>query len=138
VNINTGASGLDTLDDKTELGFPTLSKTVASGPGTVLASMWGMIDYPFAHCIMTPTVGMFAVPDRPVQSPPPPAPEPTADAPAPAPAPPAGNSGGGGGAPQAAPAPTQPGVTQAPPPPVAPAAPNLAGSVVQGEIAHQS
>lgn len=71
LNVNTGASGLTTLDDRTELGLPTLSKTVASGPGTVIASMWGMIDYPFAHCVMTPTVGMFYVPNLPVQAPPP-------------------------------------------------------------------
>ncbi|MEV4235936.1 MULTISPECIES: hypothetical protein [unclassified Nocardia] len=73
LNVNTGASGLTTLDDRTEYNMPTLSKTVTSGPGTVIASMWGMIDYPFAHCVMTPTVGMFYVPDLPVL---PPAPAP--------------------------------------------------------------
>ncbi|MFD0363865.1 hypothetical protein ACFQZZ_20640 [Nocardia sp. GCM10030253] len=74
VNINTGASGIDMLDDKTEMGLPTLSKTVASGPGTVLASMWGIIDYPFAHCVMTPTVGIFEVPNAPAPAPAAPAP----------------------------------------------------------------
>jgi hypothetical protein len=54
--------------------------------------MWGMIDYPFAHCVMTPTVGMFSVPDQPVL-PPAPAPAPESAAPAPAPV--------GAGAPQA-------------------------------------
>jgi hypothetical protein len=71
VNVNTGASGMDVLDDTTELNLPILSKTVASGPGIILASMWGIIDYPFAHCVMTPTVGLFTVPDAPA---PPPAP----------------------------------------------------------------
>ncbi|MFC3962552.1 hypothetical protein [Nocardia jiangsuensis] len=81
VNVNTGVSGMDPLDDHTELNLPTLSKTVNSGPGTVVASMWGIIDYPGAHCVMTPTVGTFVVPDVPA----PPAPGP---APEPAPAPP--------------------------------------------------
>ncbi|WP_329413078.1 hypothetical protein OG563_11090 [Nocardia vinacea] len=108
LNVNTGASGLTTLDDRTEYNMPTLSKTVTSGPGTVIASMWGMIDYPFAHCVMTPTVGMFYVPDLPVL---PPAPE------------------------SAAPAPAQPASTQDP---VAPAAPNHADSVSRDEIAHQN
>ncbi|MGY4102315.1 hypothetical protein ACW2Q0_22585 [Nocardia sp. R16R-3T] len=112
VNVNTGASGLTTLDDRSEYNMPTLSKTVSSGPGTVLASMWGMIDYPFAHCVMTPTVGMFYVPDRPVL---PPAPTPEATAPA------------------------QPGSTQDPAPqPVAPAALNRADSVAQDDIGHQN
>lgn len=65
VNINNGRSGLDTLDDRTEVGLPTLSKTVDAGPGMVLASMWGVINYPFANCVMTPTVGTFVVPDLP-------------------------------------------------------------------------
>ncbi len=130
LNVNTGASGLTTLDDRTEYGMPTLSKTVSSGPGTVLASMWGMIDYPFAHCVMTPTVGMFSVPDRPVL-PPAPAPAPAPEATAPAPA--------GAGTQQAAPAPAQPASTPDPAPqPVAPAAPNRANSVSQDEIAHQN
>jgi hypothetical protein len=85
VNVNTGASGLDPLDDVTEYHLPTLSKTVKSGPGTVLASMWGIIDYPFAHCVMTPTVGLFTVPDFPAA--PPAAPQPAPAAPQPAPAP---------------------------------------------------
>ncbi|MGY2006672.1 hypothetical protein ACW9HC_06795 [Nocardia gipuzkoensis] len=91
VNVNTGASGLDPLDDVTEYRLPSLSKTVKSGPGTVIASMWGIIDYPFAHCVMTPTVGLFTVPDYP-------APPPAAPAPAPQPAAPAqpGPSGSGG------------------------------------------
>ncbi|MFR9751130.1 hypothetical protein ACL02S_08845 [Nocardia sp. 004] len=69
VNVSTGASAIEPLDDLTEYGLPSLSKTVSSGPGTVLASMWGIIDYPFAHCVMTPTVGVFTVPDQPVEVP---------------------------------------------------------------------
>jgi hypothetical protein len=137
LNINTGASGIDQLDDVTEVGLPTLSKTVASGPGTVVASMWGIIDYPFAHCVMTPTVGTFFVPDRPVQQvPAPAAPAPAATTPAAPPAP--------GGAPAPAPTPASggtapaPGAAETPAPPVAPAAPNLAGSAVQGDIAHRN
>ncbi|MEV6278275.1 hypothetical protein [Nocardia sp. NPDC051832] len=84
VNVNNGASGIDMLDDRTETGLPSLTKTVNSGPGTVIASMWGVINYPFANCVMTPTVGLFSVPDLP----PPPA-DPAA------PAEPAPNSGSG-------------------------------------------
>ncbi|MEU8898476.1 hypothetical protein [Nocardia sp. NPDC048505] len=103
VNVNNGASGLDILDDRTETGLPSLTRTVNTGPGTVLASMWGVINYPFANCVMTPTVGLFSVPDLP----PPPAPatpnpaDPgvntgSGDAPAPqAPADPGANSGSG-------------------------------------------
>ncbi|MBF6355221.1 hypothetical protein IU449_11825 [Nocardia higoensis] len=71
VNVNNGRSGIDMLDDRTAEGMPTLSRTVESGPGTVIASMWGVIGYPGAHCVMTPTVGTFSVPDAPL----PPAPE---------------------------------------------------------------
>lgn len=77
MNVNTGASGITPLNDLTEYHQPSLSKTVISGPGTVIASMWGIIDYPFAHCVMTPTVGLFVVPDKPVgvpAAPPPPTP----------------------------------------------------------------
>ncbi|WP_194815229.1 hypothetical protein [Nocardia sp. XZ_19_385] len=83
VNVNNGASGIDILDDRTEAGLPSLTKTVNSGPGTVIASMWGVINYPFANCVMTPTVGLFSVPDLP----PPPAPD--------APAEPGPNTGSG-------------------------------------------
>ncbi|WP_194836269.1 hypothetical protein [Nocardia sp. XZ_19_369] len=145
VNINNGASGIDSLDDLTEYGLPSLSKTVHSGPGTVIASMWGIINYPFANCVMTPTVGTFMVPDQPVNHPsnpsnttgpgltapgpngteigPAPAPAPSAaprPAPAPAPAAPP--------APEAAPAP-------APAPPAVPTTPGApAGAAVHGEF----
>ncbi|WP_431952446.1 hypothetical protein [Nocardia lijiangensis] len=69
VNVNNGRSGIDALDDMTEFNLPTLSKTVHSGPGTVIASMWGVIGYPGAHCVMTPTVGTFVVPDAPAPAP---------------------------------------------------------------------
>lgn len=145
VNINNGASGIDPLDDITEYGLPSLSKTVNSGPGTVIASMWGIIDYPFAHCLMTPTVGTFMVPDQPVIQPKPsntgapglvapgpngtevgPAPEPTVEQkPAPAPA-----------APVPAPAPAVPEAAPAPAPAPAPTtAPSVpAGAAVHGEF----
>ncbi|WP_147123904.1 hypothetical protein, partial [Nocardia neocaledoniensis] len=73
VNVNTGQSGIVPLDDLTEFGSPSLSKTVHSGAGTVVASMWGTIDYPGARCVMTPTVGTFVVPDLPVEPAPAPA-----------------------------------------------------------------
>ncbi|MEU4316601.1 hypothetical protein [Nocardia sp. NPDC024068] len=106
ININNGAAGLSMLDDVTEFGTPSLSKRVASGPGTVLASMWGTIDYPGALCVMTPTVGMFPVADQPV-----PLPAPAPGEPAPAPAP---------GQPAPAPAPGEPAPAA---PPVAPGEP---------------
>ncbi|WP_040782002.1 hypothetical protein [Nocardia pneumoniae] len=84
VNVNTGASGITPLDDVTEYRLPSLSKTVDSGPGTVLASMWGIIDYPFAHCVMTPTVGLFTVPNFPPPAPAPAPPGPNGAGPAPA------------------------------------------------------
>ncbi|MFE3444662.1 hypothetical protein ACFXNW_16665 [Nocardia sp. NPDC059180] len=131
VNINNGASGIDMLDERTELGTPALAKTVNSGPGTVLASMWGTIDYPGARCVMMPTVGTFSVAEQPVQLPPP------AQSPAPAPTPapgPAESGDGGSGqavappAPEAAPAPAQaPAATTAPAKPQVPA-----GTQVQG------
>ncbi|WP_405161141.1 hypothetical protein OG203_32935 [Nocardia sp. NBC_01499] len=148
VNINNGASGIDSLDDMTEYGLPSLSKTVNSGPGTVIASMWGIIDYPFAHCLMTPTVGTFMVPDQPVNQPKPsntnapglvapgpngteigPAPQPPAEKPAPAPAPaaPAPVAPVAPPAPEPAPAPAP-----APSTPSAPSAP--AGAAVHGEF----
>ncbi|NEW40327.1 hypothetical protein GV794_03760 [Nocardia cyriacigeorgica] len=130
VNINNGASGIDMLDERTELGTPALAKTVNSGPGTVLASMWGTIDYPGARCVMMPTVGTFSVAEQPVQLPPP------AESPTPAPAPAPAESGNGESgeaavappAPEAAPAPAPaPAATTAPAKPQVPA-----GTQVQG------
>ncbi|MET7771267.1 hypothetical protein [Nocardia sp. NPDC005366] len=122
VNINNGRSGIDTLDDRTEVGLPTLSKTVDAGPGTVLASMWGVINYPFANCVMTPTVGTFVVPELPAAAP-------AEVAPSPAPAPQAGPGTAAPAAPAEIPAPAP----AAPAP--APAAPQPpAGAAVQGEI----
>ncbi|WP_227996425.1 hypothetical protein [Nocardia australiensis] len=110
ININTGASGFDQLDDRTEVGLPTLSKTVKSGPGLVLASMWGIIDYPFAHCVMTPTVGTFSVPNAPT-------PTPTPDAPASAPPAPTETPGGPQQAPGGSPAPEATAAPATPAPP---------------------
>ncbi|WP_068068054.1 hypothetical protein [Nocardia xishanensis] len=84
LNVNNGLSGIDALDDMTEFNLPTLSKTVHTGPGTVIASMWGVIGYPGAHCVMTPTVGTFVVPEAPVAAPAPAAPAPVAPETAPA------------------------------------------------------
>ncbi|MFF0542952.1 hypothetical protein ACFYTF_08940 [Nocardia thailandica] len=115
VNVATGASGVDVLDDHTEYGLPSLSKTVRSGAGTVLASMWGTIDYPGARCVMTPTVGTFTVTDLPAA-----APE-TSAAPAPAPeTTPPGSAGTGGAGAGAAPSTPAPAPADAPAP--APAA----------------
>ncbi len=115
VNINNGRSGIDTLDDRTEVGLPTLSRTVDTGPGTVLASMWGVINYPFANCVMTPTVGTFVVPDLPA---PPATPAPEAPPVAP------GANGSSG--------PAQTG--DAPAPPVAPGANGSSGPELPGGV----
>ncbi|MFI5501459.1 hypothetical protein ACIA5E_20550 [Nocardia asteroides] len=129
VNVNNGQSGIVALDDQTEFQLPSLSKTVHSGAGTIIASMWGTIDYPGARCVMTPTVGTFVVPDLPVQATEPPA------APA-APEPQATSPGSGeAGRPQTqAPAPETPAPAPAPvPAPVEtpqPAAPAPAPSAV--------
>lgn len=128
VNVNNGQSGIVGLDDQTEFNLPSLSKTVTSGAGTVVASMWGTIDYAGARCVMTPTVGTFVVPDLPVAVP-------EAPAAPPAPEPQAVNPGSGesaSGAPAsttpAAPAPAEaPQPAPAPAPPAPPAAANVGG-----------
>ncbi len=128
VNVNNGQSGIIALDDQTEFNLPSLSKTVHSGAGTVVASMWGTIDYAGARCVMTPTVGTFVVPDLPVVVPEapaaPPAPEPKAVSP--------GSGESSSGAPAsttpAAPAPAEtPQPAPAPAPPAPPAAANVGG-----------
>lgn len=129
VNVNTGHSGIVALDDQTEYHLPSLSKTVHTGAGTVIASMWGAIDYPGARCVMTPTVGTFVVPDLPVQQTEapaaPPAPEPIS--------PGSGESNSGGPNTSKAPAPETPAPAPAPAPvetttpspaPAAPSAPS--------------
>ncbi|AYF72672.1 hypothetical protein D7D52_00885 [Nocardia yunnanensis] len=76
LNVNNGRSGLAPLDDQTEYNLPALSKSADTGPGTVIASLWGTIDYPQARCVVLPTVGLFTVSDiPPAQSP---APDPAA------------------------------------------------------------
>ncbi|RDI68654.1 hypothetical protein [Nocardia pseudobrasiliensis] len=69
LNVSNGRSGIDPLDDQTDYHLPGLSKTVDTGPGTVVASMWGTINYPTSLCVMTPTVGMFTVADTPAPAP---------------------------------------------------------------------
>ncbi|ONM50705.1 hypothetical protein [Nocardia donostiensis] len=121
LNINNGRSGISALDDMTEYHMPSLSKTVDSGPGTVIASMWGTINYPGAMCVMTPTVGLFGVPEAPVQAPPPaPAPNPE-----PQPAAPGDNTPGHPAPDGSAPAPATP---PAPQPETAPAPPSSAAA----------
>ncbi|WP_278263292.1 hypothetical protein [Nocardia sp. AG03] len=112
VNVNTGQSGIIALDDQTEYHLPSLSKTVHTGAGTVIASMWGSIDYPGARCVMTPTVGTFVVPDLPVVST-----ETPAAPPAPEPINPgSGESSSGGPNTSQAPAPETPAPAPAPAP----------------------
>ncbi|MGW4356657.1 hypothetical protein ACWELJ_31700 [Nocardia sp. NPDC004582] len=73
LNLNNGRSGITALDDHTEYSLPTLSKNVETGPGTVIASLWGTIDYPNARCVVLPTVGLSTVPDAPAAQATPPA-----------------------------------------------------------------
>lgn len=87
INIDNGASGLTTLDERNESGLPSLSKVVPTGYGTVLASMWGPVDYPGALCMVTPTVGVFGVPEVPAATPAPAPTPPGTPTPAPGPAP---------------------------------------------------
>ncbi|MEU6583177.1 hypothetical protein [Nocardia sp. NPDC046763] len=69
LNVNNGRSGITALDDQTEYNLPSLSKTVDAGAGTVVASLWGTIDYPGARCVVLPTVGLFTVSDTPPAQP---------------------------------------------------------------------
>ncbi|MCU1643626.1 MAG: hypothetical protein JWN03_3901 [Nocardia sp.] len=70
LNVANGRSGINALDDQTDYNLPALSKTVDSGPGTVVASLWGTIDYPGSRCLVLPTVGLFTVADLPKDPPP--------------------------------------------------------------------
>ena len=82
INTSTGGSGILPLDGLTEDGYPALNKVVATGAGTVAASIFGTVDYTSATCYVLPTVGSFFVPEE--------GPLPAEAAqPAPAPAPPA-------------------------------------------------
>lgn len=82
INTSTGGSGILPLDGLTEDGYPALNKVVATGAGTVVASIFGTVDYTSATCYVLPTVGSFFVPEE--------GPLPAEAAqPAPAPAPPA-------------------------------------------------
>ncbi|KAF0962216.1 hypothetical protein MLGJGCBP_04679 [Rhodococcus sp. T7] len=82
INTSTGGSGILPLDGLTADGYPALNKVVATGAGTVVASIFGTVDYTSATCYVLPTVGSFFVPEE--------GPLPAEAAqPAPAPAPPA-------------------------------------------------
>ncbi|NLG54812.1 MAG: hypothetical protein GX542_04060 [Rhodococcus sp.] len=64
INTSTGLSGITPLDGTTDGGYPTLSKIVETGSGTVLAAIYGSVGYIDATCHVLPTVGMFYVPDE--------------------------------------------------------------------------
>jgi hypothetical protein len=61
LNLDSGASGIAALDGVSEYGLPTLSKAVETGPGTVVAALWGSVNYTDAICSVAPTVGEFTV-----------------------------------------------------------------------------
>ncbi|GAB2725721.1 hypothetical protein [Nocardia thraciensis] len=77
LNTGNGRSGTAPLDERTDFGTPSLTKTVDSGPGTIIASMWGTIGYPGATCVMAPTVGVITVYPNPLTDPYAPKPTPT-------------------------------------------------------------
>lgn len=64
INTTTGASGIDALDGTTAGGYPSLSTTVPTGSGTVVAAIFGAVNYATAVCHVLPTVGSFFVPDE--------------------------------------------------------------------------
>lgn len=58
-NTSTLQGGMTALDDNVA-GIPTLSKTVVTGHGPVLAAVWGDVGYADgANCSAVPTVGSF-------------------------------------------------------------------------------
>jgi hypothetical protein len=86
LNTANGRSGVTPLDDRTQYNLPALSKTVNTGPGTVITSMWGSIAYPGGTCVMTPTVGaitVYTAPHSNFNAPPPDAPPPGITVPVP-------------------------------------------------------
>lgn len=88
LNTGNGRSGVTPLDDMTQYHLPGLSKTVSTGPGTVVATLWGTIAYPGGTCVITPTVGAFTVYSAPAPGFNAPIPDPSApsgQAPAPTP-----------------------------------------------------
>lgn len=64
INTTTGASGFDALDGTTEDGYPSLSTVADTGSGTVLAAIFGTVNYATAACHVPPTVGSFFVPEE--------------------------------------------------------------------------
>lgn len=58
-NTDTLKGGIEPLNDVL-LGMPTMSKTVATGAGTVLAALYGDVTYQSGKtCFALPTVGSF-------------------------------------------------------------------------------
>ncbi|SEK98957.1 hypothetical protein [Rhodococcus maanshanensis] len=58
-NTTTFKGGMEPLNDVL-LGVPTMSKTVATGAGTVLAALYGDVTYQSGKtCFALPTVGTF-------------------------------------------------------------------------------
>ncbi|MFC7449845.1 hypothetical protein [Rhodococcus daqingensis] len=58
-NTTTFKGGMEPLNDAL-LGMPTMSKTVATGAGTVLAALYGDVTYQSGKtCFALPTVGTF-------------------------------------------------------------------------------
>ncbi|MFD4267231.1 hypothetical protein [Rhodococcus sp. NPDC058481] len=58
-NTETFKGGIEPLNDVV-LGLPTMSKTVATGGGTVLAALYGDVTYQSGKtCFALPTVGSF-------------------------------------------------------------------------------
>jgi hypothetical protein len=69
LNTQNGRSSITPLDDQTDYRLPSLSKTVDTGTGTVVAVTWGTIDYPGSTCVVTPTVGVVTVSADPAPDP---------------------------------------------------------------------
>ncbi|KAA0021319.1 hypothetical protein [Antrihabitans cavernicola] len=59
INLGTFQGGVTKLDDSLA-GIPTLSKTINTGQGTVLAALFGGVGYTSGkNCFALPTVGSF-------------------------------------------------------------------------------
>lgn len=61
LNVDSGANGIVPVDGMTSDDLPSLAKTIQTGPGTVVASIWGAVNYTDAICTVNPTVGEFTV-----------------------------------------------------------------------------
>jgi hypothetical protein len=69
LNVNTGANGIMPVDGMTDYQLPSLAKVVDTGPGNVVAAIWGTVAYPDATCHVAPTVGLFTVEAAPAPAP---------------------------------------------------------------------